>query len=157
MPVSKLASTDKANDRRHFHCYLLRSQNSKHPYRTYVGFTVNPHRRIRQHNGVLKHGGAWRTKFKGRPWEFATIVHGFTTQKLALQFEWAWQHCDKSLAVRGVIGDAEARKLKRKRAVKGQLWILKTMIMQCPDLYGNNPLTLYFFDGGCDQVTGFHN
>jgi predicted GIY-YIG superfamily endonuclease len=134
------------SSREHFHCYLLRSQNPKHPYKTYVGFTVNPHRRLRQHNGVLKHGGAWKTKKAGRPWEFAVIVHGFSTQKLALQFEWAWQHCDKSLAVRGAIGDDEAKSLKRKRALRGQLWILKTLLMKVPDLYARHNLTLYFFD-----------
>ena len=130
----------------HFHCYLLRSQNPKHPYKTYVGFTVDPSRRLRQHNGDLKHGGAWRTKRAGRPWEFVVILHGFPTQKMALQFEWAWQHCDKSLAVRGVIGDESAKKLKRKRAVRGQLWILKTLLLVCPDLYERNNLTLYFLD-----------
>jgi predicted GIY-YIG superfamily endonuclease len=129
-----------------FHCYLLRSQNPKHPYKTYVGFTVNPHRRLRQHNGLLKHGGAWRTKKSGRPWEFTAIVHGFATQKLALQFEWAWQHCDKSLVVRKSLGDVEAKALKRKRAYRGQLCILKTLLMHVPDLYERQSLTVYFFD-----------
>jgi predicted GIY-YIG superfamily endonuclease len=129
----------------HFHCYLLRSQDPKHPYKTYVGFTVNPHRRIRQHNGVLKHGGARKTKRAGRPWEFAVIVHGFPTQKMALQFEWAWQHCDRSLAVRAALGDEAAKKLKRKRGLRGQLEILKTMLSQCPDLYSKENLRLFFF------------
>ena len=136
----------------HFHCYLLRSQNPKHPHKTYVGFTVNPHRRIRQHNGVLKHGGARRTRQSGRPWEFAVIVYGFSTQKLALQFEWAWQHCNKSLAVRAAIGDQQAKKVKQKRALKGQLWILRTLLMQVPDLYSRHNLTLYFFDGSVKSM-----
>jgi hypothetical protein len=64
---------------------------------------------------------------------------------MALQFEWAWQHCDKSLAVRAILGDTESRKLKLKRGIQGQLSILKTMLLKCPDIYENNKLTLYFF------------
>ena len=43
-------------------CYLL---TPRHPPKkgrvTYVGFTVDPARRLRQHNGEIK-GGAMRTK-----------------------------------------------------------------------------------------------
>ena len=43
-------------------CYLLRSCDPQHARSAYVGFTVNPPRRIRQHNGELRNGGAWRTR-----------------------------------------------------------------------------------------------
>ncbi|KAG7370063.1 GIY-YIG catalytic domain containing protein [Nitzschia inconspicua] len=130
---------------KYFHCYLLKSEDPKHPHKTYVGFTTNPHRRLRQHNGIVK-GGAWRTKRGGRPWTFVAIVEGFPSNVVALKFEWAWQHCNKSLAVRGVIGDDNARKLHRKRGVAGQLTMLKTLLQQCGDgLYGDVPLTVYFF------------
>mmetsp|Transcript_11992 Transcript_11992/g.36544 ORF Transcript_11992/g.36544 Transcript_11992/m.36544 type:complete len:83 (-) Transcript_11992:880-1128(-) len=42
-----------------FGCYLLRSCSEKRGSkgRTYIGFTTNPARRLRQHNGELKNGG----------------------------------------------------------------------------------------------------
>ena len=46
-------------------------------------FTVNPKRRIRQHNGEIT-SGATRTK-KKRPWEMTLCIYGFPTQVAALQ------------------------------------------------------------------------
>lgn len=78
-------------------CYLLRSLAS--PGKTYVGFTVNPARRLRQHNGEIK-GGARRTR-RGQPWEMVAFVHGFSSKVVALQFEWAWQHPTMSRFLKG--------------------------------------------------------
>lgn len=146
----------RSNVSRHFHCYCLFSLDAKHPYKTYVGFTTNPHRRLRQHNGILKSGGAKRTKKAGRPWDFCCVVANFPSQRAALQFEWAWQHCDKSLAVRHAVGSARATTLKRMRGVKGQLSILKTLVGCLEGLYEretlpvvrewDQALTIYFFD-----------
>uniref|UniRef100_A0A1D1XJG7 Structure-specific endonuclease subunit SLX1 homolog n=1 Tax=Anthurium amnicola TaxID=1678845 RepID=A0A1D1XJG7_9ARAE len=81
-----------------FACYLLCSLCPRYKGHTYIGFTINPRRRIRQHNGEIR-CGAWRTKCK-RPWEMVLCIHGFPSQVSALQFEWAWQHPKESLAVR---------------------------------------------------------
>jgi hypothetical protein len=47
--------------------------------------------------------------------------------------------------VRAAIGDEAARKVKRKRGLRGQLEILKTLLHQCPDLFSQQKLELYFF------------
>eukprot|EP00943_MAST-04B_sp_MAST-4B-sp1_P003263 g3263.t1 len=87
---------------KYFMCYLLRSLNPKHPKSTYIGFTVHPKRRIRQHNGIIT-GGAFRTR-KKRPWDMATVVQGFPNKISALQFEYAWTNPNRSRLLKGFVG-----------------------------------------------------
>lgn len=67
-----------------FYVYCLRSMG-----KAYIGATVDPTRRLRQHNGELA-GGARRTRDRG-PWSFVCVVSGFRTWREALQFEWAFK------------------------------------------------------------------
>ena len=57
--------------------------------KTYVGATVNPERRLRQHNGEIC-GGARATK--GRTWVRRFLVGGFADERGALRFEWRWKY-----------------------------------------------------------------
>ena len=117
-----LAMETTAEQRSFVGCYLLRSLDPAHPRSTYVGFTVNPLRRVRQHNGEIQ-GGARRTK-KKRPWAFVALVDGFASQVEALQFEWAWQHPGRSLAVR----EANGGRRRARTGWKAHLECAETML-----------------------------
>ena len=82
---------DKTESKRQKHCvYLLRSLNPRYSRRTYIGYTVNPERRIRQHNGEIT-GGAKRT-IRARPWKMVCYIEGFPDQRTGLQYEWINNH-----------------------------------------------------------------
>ncbi|RRT60338.1 hypothetical protein B296_00040505 [Ensete ventricosum] len=137
-----------------FACYLLASLSPRHKSRTYIGylnpfffnyffldrvvyrFTVNPRRRIRQHNGEIR-CGAWRTKH-GRPWEMVLCIYGFPSNVSALQFEWAWQHPKESLAVRKA-----ASNFKSLSGIANKIKIAYTMLSL--PAWENLNLTVNFF------------
>ncbi|KAL7541343.1 hypothetical protein ACHAXR_010828 [Thalassiosira sp. AJA248-18] len=135
---------------RYFHCYLLRSADPEYPLKTYIGFTTNPQRRLRQHNGELV-SGARRTK-SGRPWEYVAVIDGFQDKVTAMQFEWAWQHVGRSKVFREAVGcDKLARKMKRKRGVKARLDELNILLNDCPP-FNTFPLRVYFLESECRDL-----
>ncbi len=69
-----------------WHVYLLLNDANT---RTYVGATVSPDRRLRQHNKEIV-GGAKATS--GDHWTRICLVSGFPDERAALQFEWTWKH-----------------------------------------------------------------
>lgn len=79
-----------------FFVYWIRSASHN-----YVGATVDPERRLRQHNRVIT-GGAKRTR--GRAWAYHVLVYGFRTWRETLQFEWALKHAFRRCRT---VGDRE--------------------------------------------------
>jgi predicted GIY-YIG superfamily endonuclease len=91
--IVKKEKTDKPS-----YVYLLESTNGA----TYVGATVDPNRRLRQHNHEIS-GGAHATGSKvaiGEIWERVCYVSGFPSWSAALQFEWRFKQISRKLPKR---------------------------------------------------------
>ena len=81
-----------------FGCYCLESQSPVWHGSSYIGFTTNPRRRIRQHNGELTNG-ARRTKGR-RPWKMVVFIGPFSSEVSGLKFEWSWTYPSRSARLR---------------------------------------------------------
>lgn len=116
-----------------FYCYLLESEISNP---TYVGFTVNPKRRIRQHNGELA-GGAKATT-KCRPYRMICHISGFKTKRHALQFEWALKHCAASKMIK-ITSKSKNKRINNRVAKMFTLLqkdkVVKTAPLNCDQQY----------------------
>jgi predicted GIY-YIG superfamily endonuclease len=74
-----------------YYCYIVKQVNGNRDL-TYVGYTVKPERRIRQHSSLLKGGARFTTKYKC-PWEFLVVMYCPTWNNIkSMQNEWLIKH-----------------------------------------------------------------
>ena len=129
-------------------CYLLQSMKAKTEGHTYIGYTNDPRRRIRQHNGEIS-GGARKTKGK-RPWEMVLVVYGFPSEVVALQFEWHWTYPQQSSHLRNhtptassLKGLMKAAPRSKARGLTSAIGLLYEMLNLPP--FARLPLKIHYF------------
>jgi len=101
-------------------CYILKNDKNN----TYCGYTTNPKRRIRQHNGEIV-GGAKYTKSHGNNWEFMVLITGFETNNNALSCEWKLKHPNGKKKYTNIDGKIESLNI----VLKLDSWTSKCQIL----------------------------
>ena len=77
-----------------FYCYMLYTDEGQ----TYIGATVDPDRRLRQHNKEIT-GGARATAIRvnqGLLWKRACYITCIPDWRSALQIEWRWKQLGRT-------------------------------------------------------------
>ena len=78
-----------------YYCYMLYTNDN---LKTYVGATIDPERRLRQHNKEIS-GGARATGIsvqQGLTWQRACYITGIPEWRSALQIEWRWKQIGRT-------------------------------------------------------------
>jgi structure-specific endonuclease subunit SLX1 len=107
-------------------CYILRNTEEKYKNHSYCGFTLNPIKRLRQHNKEIK-GGAKATK-KGNC-EFIMLMTGFKTNKNALSCEWKLKHPDGKRKKSKIYSGIDGRIRTINYVLKLEKWTEKSDIL----------------------------
>ncbi|KAJ1604457.1 holiday junction resolvase-like protein [Cryptosporidium canis] len=139
------------------YCYFLLSEAKKKA--SYIGYSVNPCRRLRQHNGEIKKG-AKKTK-DGIPWSLGICVGGFPDRVAALRFEWAWQHPNICKATRDGIESWRIVKAKRtsenRRILNKRQWSIQQRVsillcMTTLEPWRSMNLTIFVFKDEIESI-----
>ena len=132
-----------------FHAvYLLTSADPAKSTLTYIGYTVNPERRLRQHNGEIT-AGAFRTQKVGRPWRMELCIFGFPNKHVALQFEWNWQHPHLSCGLLRAKCQEMKGNVGQRWAYKAKLAILHELLQLSP--WNKLSMTIFFIGHGKER------
>lgn len=124
--------------RRQYFVYWIVSGHS-----CYIGATVDPSKRLRQHNGLVK-GGARRTR--GKQWHFHCVISGFRTWREALCFEWSFKYHSKHC--RGTA----SRQLALDRLLAKDRWTSNSpLASEVPLTFAYSP-TEYGYPSECEIV-----
>lgn len=121
-----------------WYCYCLQSDTKT----TYIGSTIDPDRRLRQHNKELV-GGAKATA-RGTGWKRLCYVAGFPTSTSCLQFEWKWKHLSK----RKTGTPLERRLLALEELLNSEQSTSKSELFSTFD----GPLCLIIEDSACESL-----
>eukprot|EP01147_Barroeca_monosierra_P009415 gene9415-1660_t len=124
-------TSEKVSSSHFFCCYLLTGTLPSTSNRSYIGFTVDPKRRLRQHNGAVK-GGARRTRRCKGDWKMVLFVFGFPSKIAALRFEWAWQHPHLSKRLKNVIDSQPKLQRRKENSLRKKLGLVRIMLQTPP-------------------------
>jgi predicted GIY-YIG superfamily endonuclease len=91
-----------------FYVYLLLCTDNRN---TYVGATMDIHRRLRQHNGEIS-GGSVYTKKAPAGWEIYFLMTGFPDHQNTLSCEWRIKHTE---------GKPRSQRPPQHRGTKGRI------------------------------------
>jgi hypothetical protein len=151
------ANDDGANDDggsrgvSRYMCYALVNTQDR---RTYVGYTTDPERRLRQHNGEIK-GGAWATARSNRragtpqagAWRFLFVVGVETgvggpdqeeawTSTRGLSLEWHLKRRRRVVGAVGAVGAARRRRSTHRGTAKVAARQAQAKVPALPSLRG---------------------
>jgi predicted GIY-YIG superfamily endonuclease len=119
-----------SNGRNHY-CYILRTNHEPDKNKTYNGYTVDPHRRIRQHNQEIKGGAKYTKKWGDKSWEMYALLKGFPDHHSALQCEWRIKHPARKKVRPKRYNSPEGRIKGLNEILKMNRWTSKSTVDVC--------------------------
>ena len=125
--------------------YMLGSNMRNHRSKVYMGYSENPHRRLRKHNGLLPGGAKYTKHYSPGNWYLAMVIAGFTDKREALRFEYDLQNPGAS-RIRDYSTHMNVGMPKPRRTLKNRL-VLCAFLMEVYNKAGKDLWVAYEQDG----------